>query len=270
MNQRNSTNNERVGKTAGTAGAIHYSAVAILLLLVSLCAASAQESKDKMQDQSKTARPVEAELNDLAEKSNKRTPPELIETTRKSNEELEKSGILKRALNVGAVMPSFKLTDAHDQLINSADILAKGPIVIVFYRGAWCPYCNLYLRSMQKYLPEIQSRGASLIAISGESPDNSLSVEQKDNLKFTVLSDPNLTVARQFGIVYEMPKALDDAYTSRGLDLRKYYKTEKAELPLSATYVVDRAGKITFAFLDVDYKHRAEPADILAALAKLK
>jgi len=180
------------------------------------------------------------------------------------------SGFLKKRFNVGATMPTFTLSDAHGKTQKSADLLAKGPIVIVFYRGAWCPYCNLYLRSMQKYLPKIDAKGASLVAISGESLDNSLSVEQKDNLKFTVLSDPNLAVSRQFGIVYEMPKMLDEAYVTLGLDIKKYYKTEKAELPLSATYVIDRSGKITYAFLNVDYKHRAEPADILDALAKLK
>ena len=229
-----------------------------------------QSRREKMKDPATESHPVEAELNDMAEKSKKRTPPELIETSRKSNEELINSGILKRALNVGATMPSFALADAHGKTQTSTDLLAKGPIVIVFYRGAWCPYCNLYLRSMQKYLPEIEAKGASLVAISGESPDNSLSVEQKDGLKFTVLSDHNLTVARKFGIVYEMPKMLDEAYATRGLDVKKYYKTEKAELPLSATYVVGRDGKITYAFLDVDYTHRAEPADVLAALTKSK
>lgn len=108
------------------------------------------------------------------------------------------------------------------------------------------------------------------MAISGETPDNSLTVEEKDSLTFSVLSDTGLAVAREFGIVYEVAPAVRDAMLEFGLDLKSYYNSDKAELPLSATYVVDRTGRIAYAFLDPDYKRRAEPIDILAALEGLK
>jgi peroxiredoxin len=218
----------------------------------------------------KPDRPVEAALEELSETSSETVPPAVLEAGRKGREELIASGMLDQALNVGGTMPSFVLPDAHGRPVASAGLLARGPLVVVFYRGAWCPFCNLYLRSLQKYLPEFRAHGATLVAISGESPDGSLGVEQQNGLEFVVLSDTRFEVARRFRIVYEMPKVVNDAILALGFDLSKYYGTEKAELPLSATYVVDKSGKIVFAFLDPDYRRRAEPADILAALSRLR
>lgn len=167
-------------------------------------------------------------------------------------------------------MPAFELPDAHGQMVSSDELLADGALVIVIYRGAWCPYCNLYLHALQEYLPEFESLGASMVAISGEPPDRSLEVEQKDSLTYPVLSDTALIASRKFGIVYEVPQVIQKVMTERGFDLKTYYGTDKAELPLSATYVVDRNGKIIYAFLDPDYKLRAEPVDIIAALKKNK
>jgi len=123
---------------------------------------------------------------------------------------------------------------------------------------------------LQKNLPQIKEAGGNLIAVSVENPDNSLSVAKKNELNFTVLSDPNLTVARAFGIVYEMPKKTDELYKSRGLDVAKHNAMEKAELPLSATYVVNQKGEIVYAFLEPDYKKRAEPQVIIQTLSKIK
>jgi peroxiredoxin len=176
----------------------------------------------------------------------------------------------KKALNIGAKMPSFKLNDASGKTVESRDLLKQGNLVVVFYRGAWCPFCNLYLRNLQKNLPQIKAAGGNLVAISVENPDNSLSVSKKNELEFTVLSDTNLTVARKFGIVYEMPKETVELYKSNGLDVAKYNRMEKAELPLSATYIVNRQGKIVFAFLETDYKKRAEPQMIIETLSKIK
>jgi peroxiredoxin len=213
-------------------------------------------------------RPVETKLNAMAEMSRAKMPAEVRGGVTKGIEELAASGITGRALQVGQAMPAFSLEDAHGKSVHSRDLLKKGPLVIVFYRGAWCPFCNLYLSSLQGFLPQFSAHGASLVAISPETPDKSLTVEEKGALKFEVLSDPGLKVARKFGIVFQLPQVMDAAYRKMGLDIKGYYKTPKAELPLSATYVVDRAGKVVYAFLDPDYKHRAEPADILAALEK--
>ena len=176
----------------------------------------------------------------------------------------------KNALNVGAKMPAFSLKDSSGKTIESNDLLKQANLVIVFYRGSWCPFCNLYLRNLQKNLAQIKAAGGNLVAVSVENPDNSLSVAKKNELAFTVLSDPNLTVARKFGIVYQMPKKTDELYKSKGLDVAKHNAMDKAELPLSATYIVNQKGEIVYAFLESDYKKRAAPETIIETLSKIK
>lgn len=220
-------------------------------------------------DPSAPQRPVEAELRARAEESARRLPPEVMATNRKGIEEVAASGILKTALGVGGRMPAFTLGDAAGVQVSSAALLSRGPVVVVFYRGAWCPYCNLYLHAWERYLPELQRRGATLVAISGEPPDRTAAVAKKAEATFTVLSDPGYRVARRFGVVYEVPRDVAGMMASKGLELGKYYGTEKAALPLSATYVVGQDGVVTYAFLDADYKKRAEPAEVIAALDRL-
>ncbi len=212
---------------------------------------------------------VTDELKDLAENATSSTPPKLLEAGKKGNEELRESGILESALNVGDKMPEFALADAFEKKVTSKELLEKGHLVVVFYRGAWCPFCNLYLRGLQKRLPDFGREGANLVAISIEPADKSLALAQKNKLNYTVLSDPNLDVARKFGIVYEIPKVTNDAILEIGFDIAKYNGMEKAELPLSATYVVSKEGKIVFAFLEPDYKKRADPDDMLKVLSDL-
>ena len=137
----------------------------------------------------------------------------------------------KAALNVGAKMPAFNLKDARGQSISSEDLLKQGNLVVVFYRGSWCPYCNLYLKKLQQNLPQIKDNKGTLVAISVENPDNSLTIAKKNEVSFTVLSDPNLTVARKFGIVYQLPKETDETYKNKyGLDIAKHNEMEKPEL----------------------------------------
>ena len=177
----------------------------------------------------------------------------------------------KTALNVGATMPAFNLKDSNGKTVESDNLLKQGNLVVVFYRGAWCPFCNLYLRNLQKNMPQIKAAGGNLVAVSVENPDNSLKVSRKNELDFTVLSDPNLTTARKFGIVYQMPKETDELYKSKySLDIAKHNEMERAELPLSATYVVDRKGEIVYTFLEPDYQKRAEPQTIIETLLKIK
>ena len=176
----------------------------------------------------------------------------------------------KNALNVGAKMPAFSLSDATGKSVNSADLLKQGNLVVVFYRGAWCPYCNTYLRNLQKNITEIKANGGQLVAISVETPDNSMKVADKNKIDFSVLSDTHLDVARQFGIVYQLDAATNEKYKDYGIDLVKQNGTEKPELPLSATYIVNKSGEITYAFLEPDYTKRAEPSVIIETLKKMK
>lgn len=173
----------------------------------------------------------------------------------------------KSAKKVGDKLPEFSLPAANGKVVKSSDLTAQGKYLIVtFYRGGWCPYCNLQLRAYQKVMPDIKKRGGELVAISPETPDNTLSTAQKNELDFVVLSDKDNAYARQLGLVFELPKDLVAVYQKFGIDLPKQNGLSKWELPLSATYVVKPSGEIVYSFVDADYKKRANIDDVLAAL----
>ncbi|MDQ2177885.1 peroxiredoxin-like family protein [Marinifilum sp. D714] len=193
-------------------------------------------------------------------------PKETTTKFDKQIQELRDMNFASQGLKVGDTIPMFILNNAKDQKVSSKEILENNPIVINFYRGGWCPYCNLELRALQQFLPEFENLGTKLIAISPEKPDNSMSTVEKNELKFEVLTDTDNKLARDFGIVFEFPEYLDEAYNGFGLDLKKHNNSKKVELPLPATYVVDQTGTIRYAFADEDYTMRANPEDILEAL----
>ena len=176
----------------------------------------------------------------------------------------------KKALNIGAKAPTFSLKDSTGKLVDSKTLLKQGNMVLVFYRGAWCPFCNTYLHKLQTRLTDITAAGGKLVAVSVENPDASMAIAMKNEVQFTVLSDTNLEVARKFGIVYELPAETNEKYKTYGIDLAKRNSMEKPELPLAATYIIDKKGKIVYAFLEPDYKKRAEPDVIIENLKKLK
>lgn len=172
----------------------------------------------------------------------------------------------KNALNVGAKAPAFELKDSTGKLVSSKDLLKQGSMVLTFYRGAWCPFCNTYLRKLGQRTADIKAAGGHLVAISVENPDSSMAVAKKNEVLFPVLSDPNLDLARKFGIVFQLPPDTAETYKSRGLDLAKRNSMEKPELPLGVTYIIDKTGTITYAFIDADYRKRAEPDVIIENL----
>ncbi len=174
------------------------------------------------------------------------------------------------ALNVGAKAPEFELNDSTGKLIKSKDLLKQGSLVLTFYRGSWCPFCNTYLRKLGQRNADIRAAGGQLVAISVENPDASMAVAKKNEVLFPVLSDPNLDVARKFGIVYQMPPATDELYKKNGLDVAKHNAMPKPELPLAVTYIIDKKGVITYAFIETDYRKRAEPEVLIEHLRKIK
>ncbi|MDX1581514.1 MAG: peroxiredoxin-like family protein [Alphaproteobacteria bacterium] len=197
-----------------------------------------------------------------------RVPDEVRETLLKGNAEMIEWGLEKNALKTGDQVPDFELPNATGEKRRLSDLLAKGPVVISFYRGGWCPYCNLELKALQEKLPEITDLGASLVAVSPELPDNSLSTAEKNALSFDVLSDSGNEVARQFGLVFELPAVLKPLYEKMGLDLEKANGDDSFTLPIPATYVIDTDRTILGAYVDADYSKRMEPSDIVAALRR--
>lgn len=179
------------------------------------------------------------------------------------------SGVAEGALGVGDVSPSFVLPDADGTPVALNVLLQSGPAVLCFYRGGWCPYCNLELRAYQQRLDDIDRLGATLIAISPELPDRTVSTKEKNALAFTVLSDHNNAVAQRFRITHRIDAAVAQYQLGNGNDVAEINGTAVGEVPVPATYVVDTTGVIRFAFVDANYTARAEPDDVLACLAEL-
>ncbi len=178
-----------------------------------------------------------------------------------------RSGLAKTALKVGDHAPSIVLRNAKGETVDVSALLKKGPVIVAFYRGGWCPFCNLELRAFQRLLPDIEASGASLVAISPEKPDDSLSTAEKNALTFEVLSDVGQKVGRAFRLVYDFSDELKSAYNGFDLDIpAKNGTAGEWALPISATYIIGRDGVIVYAYTDADYRDRADPSDILAAL----
>lgn len=173
------------------------------------------------------------------------------------------------ALNQNA--PNFELPNQHGQSVQLTELLAKGPVVVTFYRGSWCPYCNLQLKALQARLPEIHALGAQLVAISPQVPDGSMSENEISNMDFVVLSDQNADVAASYGVAWKVPTfLLEHMRVDRGLDLESLNNGNGSILPIPATFVLNSEGKVTWRYVDVDYRTRSEPEDIINALEALQ
>jgi peroxiredoxin len=178
-----------------------------------------------------------------------------------------RTGLAKTSLKAGDRAPAIVLRNARGKTLEVDALLKRGPVVLTFYRGGWCPYCNLELRAYQRVLPEISAAGASLVAISPEKPDDTLSTAEKNALTFEVLSDVDQKVGRAFRLVYEFSDELKTAYRDFGLDIPvKNGAHSEWALPISATYVIERDGLILYACTDPDYRDRADPSEVLAVL----
>jgi peroxiredoxin len=171
-----------------------------------------------------------------------------------------------RAVTVGHEAPDFTLPDANGAKVSLKERLAEGPVVLVFYRGAWCPYCNLQLRAYQQHLDQFAERGARLLAVSPQTPDKSMTFAETAELGFDVLSDEGGHVVARYGLVFEVDAASREVMQGIGIDLADHNGEGTWRLPVPATYVVGQDGEIIFAAVDGDYRRRAEPADLLAAL----
>jgi peroxiredoxin len=203
-----------------------------------------------------------ADFNEKASDDKKRIYAEGIDA-------VVKSGVTLSAKQVGDQAPDFELTDALGKKVKLSERLKKGPVILTWYRGGWCPYCNITLSRLQAELPNFKAAGAELIALTPELPDSSMNTTEKNALDFQVLSDVGSKVARDYGVLYTLTDDVADIYNA-GFGLDRYNGDNKHELPLAATYVIDRDGVIRYAFLDADYRNRAEPSEILAALRSLK
>jgi len=199
-----------------------------------------------------------------------RLPTEVLEVFDRSIEEFLVQGIPTDSIKVGDVLKPFTLDDATGNPASLDQLVENGPAVIVFYRGGWCPYCNLALRTyQQELLPQLDAFNARLVAISPQSPDESLSTMEKIALEFTVLSDPGARLADEIGIAFEQADDVLAAQRNLGLDLTKVNAEGAVRLPRPTVLVVDQGRVVRFVDVQPDYTARTEVADIISALANL-
>lgn len=184
-------------------------------------------------------------------------------------DQARKFRIPELGLSVGASAPNFSLPDATGATVELNRLMANGPVVLTFYRGGWCPYCNIQLRAYQGILNELKKLGASLVAVSPETPDNSLDTRQREELEFHVLSDNGNVVAKQFGLVFPVSTEVRLLFEGWDINLENHNGIEGGEIPVPATYIIDEAATIIFGKPDVDYRTRVEPKEILRALSSL-
>ena len=234
----------------------YRSLILILVVLAVGCRAemvtTPQEEKEEPKQEEMTEKessPGEVSIPSLSDKleeqtakSREKLPASVIEIFKNGILEVADSGVVEAALKEGDEAIDGQLPDANGNLVKLSDLWAKGPVVAIWYRGGWCPYCNIQLVAMQEALPAIKAAGGTLVAITPETPDNSLTTTEKNKLEFVVLSDAGNQLARKYGLVFKLPEKVSPLY-KQFIDLSKYNGDESDELPLAATYVIDKAGQ---------------------------
>ncbi|MGJ4940767.1 peroxiredoxin-like family protein [Bradyrhizobium sp. HKCCYLS1011] len=192
----------------------------------------------------------------------------VIETMHRATAELITSGAAGLALKAGDQAPSFALKDPDGDVVSSTELLTKGPLVLSFYRGVWCPYCNMELQALQAALPDFAALGARLVAISPQSAANSRKSLRQNALSFPILSDPGNEVAASFGLRFTLPDYLIDLYKQFRNDLPAFNGDASWTLPMPARFVIAQDRAILYAEVNPDYTRRPEPEDMLPALRR--
>ena len=188
----------------------------------------------------------------------------------KATADLIATGQADRALKAGAIAPKLELPDAHGKMVSSAGLLAKGPLVVTFYRGVWCPYCNMDLQAIEEAADEIRALGASLVAISPQTAPNRRKSERENALSFPILSDHGNAVANAFGLRFRLPDDLIAVYKGFGNDLAIGNGEDSWTLPMPARYVIGTDGVIAYAEVNPDYTRRPDPSELLPVLRRLR
>lgn len=173
-------------------------------------------------------------------------------------------------LDVGERAPDFSIPNAFGKQVRLYRLLEQGPVVLTFYRGAWCPYCNLELKALRDALPEIKEQGALLVAVTPQQPDKSLKQITEDGYPFEILSDLDDTVMKAYNLYFEVSDELDAIYRKMGLNLEDFNGQGRRGLPVPGTFVIDQEGIVQAAFADVDYTKRMEPAEVVSVLKALR
>ena len=209
-------------------------------------------------------------IDEMQKKNFKGMSEEIMRIFQEATEKLIASGLAKKSLKKGDRIPEFTLPTIHGKVVSSKILLKKGPLVISFTRGSWCSYCNLEVAALQKVYSEIKNLGAELISISPSRVEKYSEMETKHFLTFNLLSDKKNKVAKKFGLVFELDEKLRPLYKQMGIDIPEHNGDNSFELPIPATYIVNREGEIIYSYVNPDYTKRAEPSEIESFLKDSK
>lgn len=196
--------------------------------------------------------------------------PEVVAIMHRATSDLIASGQADRALRVGQTTPHFALPDCEGSVVRSSELLLKGPLVLIFYRGLWCPYCNLDMQAVEECANDIRARGASLVVVSPQTQANGRKMRADLKLSFPVLSDKGGELANAFGLRFRLPDDLYALYGSFGVDLTAINDDASHTLPMPARYVIGRDGRVAYAEVSPDYTKRPDPSELLPVLDQLK
>ena len=212
---------------------------------------------------------LQNELNALSCQVREETSPRLLQVLDRFTAALVGQNTRARSRQVGDTVENVTINLEHHGQVTLYTLLNDGPVVLNFYRGGWCPYCNLALKAWHHARPEIERRGAQLIAITPERPESIAQTARKNGLDYPVVHDTNSEVARRFGVAIALSEPMKALYRSLGLNLAARNADVLARLPLPATYVINTDYRVHYAFVDEDYTRRAEPAEVLEALPSI-
>ena len=197
-------------------------------------------------------------------------PPEIRAQMQRATADLIASGQAERARKVGDKFPDFTLSDPDGQPVRGKDLLLQGPLVVSFYRGVWCPYCNIELKALQEALPQIKARGANLVAISPQTPPNSRKSQRQNDLSFPILTDARSELAEMLGIRFRLPDNLIEVYKGFKNPLPVVNDDPSWVLPMPARYVIGKDGVIAYTEINPDYTRRPDPSELLPVLDRLR
>ncbi|RXK07055.1 peroxiredoxin-like family protein [Halarcobacter bivalviorum] len=209
------------------------------------------------------------EINKYQEAFKEKVPQDIQQVMLDATEDLKRLSLSKNALKVSDKAIDFELPNAVNKPVSLKEALESNDFVVInFYRGIWCPYCNLELQALQSINSELEKLNAKLIAISPQTPDSSLTTKEKNELEFEVLSDKDNKVAKEYGLVFSLAEELRPIYKSFGIDIVAANEENSFELPMPATYIVNKNQEIIYSFIDEDYTKRSEPQTILDIIQK--
>ena len=204
------------------------------------------------------------------EKFNATAPDAAKAPINAAREDFARTYDTSKAIQPGQKLPEFRMQNAVGKEVSSSELLSRGPVLLTFYRGEWCPYCNLAVAALQKHVEDFKARGVTLVAISPELPNHSLTMTEKNNLKFDVLTDEGNKFAAKLGILFQQPDSLRAVFEIFGRDMKEWNGDDSLIVPVPATILVDQEGVVRNTFIDPDYTKRCEPTTALKWIDEMK